>query len=211
MKFASDIDGCLIEILPAYLEEIEKRYGVHIEPADVTTHKIEDICELTGEQVWEVITHVLTTRDDFPEVPGAKDGIRALSLIFSPILFLTDRRSEHEGRTRKNIEDVLGPQVKFNIVHTSEGLEKKDIIKSVGITHYVEDNAERILGIAEETRCKVFAFMHPWTEWLKEDIRTERLPNLVPVENWNQILIEIVKDFEMETVQQGLRGNGGKR
>jgi len=186
IKFGTDIDECLVEVVPLIAEEIKFRFGRAIDVAAISRY---DLCEATGlceNDMRVAIDAAINRADDIGAVPHAAETLAWLApFAKSPIPLITTRPIRHYIPTVRTLNRIIPKGVKWTLHMTDtpfcKSHDKVPQIVKQRVDVFVEDRVKYSREISEQTGCTVLLLDRPWNRHF------ETCRNVVRMENWLQI------------------------
>src|SRR3972149_1712367 len=180
-KIGIDIDEVVAGFMEVFLEYTNNKKGTTFTMANLKSYHLWEsgIHGSKEESIWEVGEFQNSSAFDFIQIlEGAKEGIQKISKYFN-IYFITSRPVELENKTIKFFNNHF-PKNNFKFIFSGEihgGKTKGEICNELGVSLFVEDNAEYALDCAKRG-VKTFLLEKPWNEnHTKHD-------NIIKVRNW---------------------------
>ena len=189
LNFASDIDGCVLDLDTSLRKEFFDKYGITVNEKDVRVYNYEDFLDLPYEDVWVTITEVVE-RANLDIFENAQEIINETTNWHGANipLFITSRKPERLDATTDNLRKYF---TDFYPLHLN-GNSKADIINQFEVNLFVEDCADTVLDIAVNTDCTVLLFDHPWNE----EFDDKSFKQVERVDNWLEIKEYIDANFD---------------
>lgn len=178
-----DIDGVLVEFNDAFLNAAKKNFNLlhNITRKDIIAYNYWDCpaVPLTKSRCFELINYVLYNPVEcgVSSIDGAPEALTMLSK-YTDLLFITARQDRFKQQTKELVHSLL-PNVdskKIIILHES-GRKKYKILKSFGVSHFVDDKLTTC-QILEQHGINTILFDSPWNQTDEKFHRTN---------DWNQI------------------------
>ena len=183
IRFGSDIDECLLEVVPLISEEIKFRFKKTVDIDSISRY---DMCEATGlgeNDMRTAIDAAINRTDDIRAVPHAMETLTWLApLVKSPIPLITTRPIRHYIATMRTLNRIIPKDAKWTLHMTdtpfSKSHDKVPQIVSQRVDIFVEDRARYAHEIAGHTDCTVLLLDRPWNR------HGESSKNVLRMENW---------------------------
>ena len=184
LNIAVDIDGVLLDFIDGFIPVVHERLGVTISHQDIITHDLHLLLGVPFKELWELVNITLATKV-FPVIPGAQEGLKAIS--HHNISIVTSRPPEHEQQTRDNLKKY---GFTFGDIHFRKYLNK--FKEQDGTDILIEDSLEEAL-LASEHIQHVVLFCQPWNQFTLNSKN-----RLIPVVDWEEV-VHVVGTIEEKT------------
>lgn len=161
---AFDIDGVFADIMTLFIEIAREEYNIHgISYSDFTCFVLEECLDIDSEVIRTILDRILNGAYSIPlkPMPGAPRVLTRLGKCCGPIRFVTAR--PYFGPIYDWIRTVLPllePSL-LEVIATGSFDAKIEILKTRGITHFVEDRIETCYDL-EAAGLTPVLFIQPW-------------------------------------------------
>ncbi|MEW6595336.1 MAG: hypothetical protein AB1413_10760 [Thermodesulfobacteriota bacterium] len=174
-RLGFDIDGVVADTMEAFIRIARDEHGVTVRSEEITAFQVEDCLDMDPEVVGEIFHYLM-------EDPlGA--GLRLMPYAgmvlrefagHAPLTFITARPLA--APIADWLRVMLGDEVyrETRLVATGEHDDKARHIRSMGLSHFIDDRAQTCLML-EEAGLNPIVFSQPWNRG------RHRLPE---VTNW---------------------------
>jgi len=190
MKIGCDIDGVVLEFVPAYLEIFEKRYGRKVLEENIFSFDLWKPLKISKKEAIDITKELFTSKKypDLKFVEGAKRALLELSKG-NEFNFLTARPDYAKDATQNTFDKNFLNQ-DFPIYYTGDffngTLKKSDLCVNLDIKLMIEDNLKTAMECSD-AGIDVFLFDRPWNK----DFEELTCKNIKRVYNWNEVLKEV--------------------
>ncbi|HAO21300.1 MAG TPA: haloacid dehalogenase [Desulfobacteraceae bacterium] len=160
---AFDIDGVIADTMTLFLDIARDEYNIqNIRYEDIRTYMLEECLDIDKKIIHDIIVKLIDGNYTavLKPIHGAPDVIGRIGEHYSPVLFVTARPHLgpiHQWMTQ---ELPLEPQA-IDIIATGSFEAKADILKSRGISYFVEDRLDTCF-LLKDAGITPILFKQPW-------------------------------------------------
>jgi len=192
IDIAFDLDGCLVDIMPAVEEELFIKYGVRMLPKE--TWDVETEPYLAYDRIKEIF-HIVYQKyiNEFDIMPGA---IELLEKLYNesdgdPIKIVTARPWTAATPTYEFVHNRLCKNIKYELILTSRNLDKITFLHRYN--YFVEDRRKNAIRISKQGK-KVFLVPAKYNKLDRE------YENIIPLKKGVINLIPLVKTILIKEI-----------
>lgn len=178
MRIGVDIDGVVADIMPSALSAINKKYELDLHPSMILEY---DYRIGEGTTVTDEIIRLLQDEEfalNIPVMDKAPQVVRSLKFRGHEVVFVTARKPESMGVTKKWIEQHFGA---LEIVHTEHKQE-------VAIDILIDDCPFVVRAFAHTGR-RAMLYDQPWNRKMEVEYGVRR------VHDWYEV-DHVTRDWE---------------
>ncbi len=188
-----DIDGVVLDFVRSFARLLQARYGIELKYEQVFCHDLSQVLGVPQDRVNRWIDETIEA-NDFDLIPGAREGLEALSNVHR-VVFTTSRPRKY-GEITREVLTRHGIVVKEIIF--VEFLKKHLLPAPVAFDVFVDDSIDEALLLYGNVK-KVLLFTHPW------NVNSLNVMALLRrVHSWQDILQEVA-ELESATTPTKLR------
>ena len=150
-KLAFDIDGVIADTISLFIDIARKEYAIEsVKYEDISSYAVDSLDGLDPEMVLEIFTRIVDGDFTLPlkPFPGAAHSLSRLHRQTGALLLVTARPK------KEAIRDWIKNEIPVPI-------DKIDVLKAFGITHFVEDRLETGF-ILNDAGITPIIFNQPW-------------------------------------------------
>lgn len=160
---AFDIDGVIADTMTLFLDIARDEYNIqNIRYEDISTYMLEECLDIDKKIIHDIIVKLIDGNytSVLKPIHGAPDVIGRIGKHYSPVLFVTAR--PHLGPIHQWMKQELPlePQA-IDIIATGSFEAKADILKSRGISYFVEDRLDTCF-LLKDAGITPILFKQPW-------------------------------------------------
>lgn len=185
---AFDFDDVIVDLFQCVCRLMKEKHDVDLNMSVFTQFDIRGCCPEHADNIWRCIDEIVAGRHSrlLLPVPGAPQCLRAIARVTGkPIEIVTARPSAESATTWLRLHGIEPGAFKVTAVGT--GNSKIEVLKSIGVTHFVDDRFKTCEEVAAAGMTPVLfktvwnlGRIHSFTEvadWLA-------LRNLLDMEVW---------------------------
>lgn len=162
-QLAFDIDGVIADAISLFIDMAKDEYGIDtVSYDDILSYSVESLDGIDPEIVHTIFTRIVD--GDFSHslkpIPGAPEILADIHDKTGRLLLVTARPKEAAIREWME-KEIPVPIHDIEIVPTGSFEGKVDVLKTYGISHFVEDRLETCY-ILDDAGIKPILFVQPW-------------------------------------------------
>jgi len=178
IKWGFDLDGCIVNMIPILLDNIEKEYGYKLEVNDIIKYSIEECTSLSKEQVDRCVSLTIASVDRLLPYSNAIEFLNYYHKITNdPIIFVSARQDKEN--TIKWLRLHL-PELPWE-AHFVRGIYKIQPIIRKNIKVFVEDRLKIAIDLARQD-IKILLLDRSWNQ-----LDLSNVDNIMRVKDWDEI------------------------
>lgn len=185
LKIGIDLDDVVFEFVRYLLEYLEKKFKIRMEFNEIISYKFSDVLDFSDDKVLNIIEKmILDSRNlEYKLCIGAVENIKRIAKN-NEIFFITSR--VYIDGTEESLQKIF-LDIDYKIFFSSnpyvksQGKNKGEICKELGIDYMIEDSYEYVLKCLDNG-INCFLINKPWNINSGDDERIKR------VNSWDEIL-----------------------
>jgi phosphoglycolate phosphatase-like HAD superfamily hydrolase len=139
-----DLDGTLVDLRPIFERELDRMYGVQVQPSNhfhITTFPTQ----LTNSEIWRVFKSAYKFYKEIPVKQGATELLTKLyEITGQPPTIVTARSNQTAAETHKLIDRFL--KVPYQVAFSNGGINKAAHLNNVD--YFVDDRRRTALQLS---------------------------------------------------------------
>ena len=158
-----DIDCVVADTMEAFIRLADKLYGFRVSPEEITDFMVEDCLDIPPRIIDEIFAKLMLD----PLAAGLRPMENAISTLEEfarqgPLSFITAR--PEAGPIAEWLRVHLSPTAfkASRLVATGNHDDKAEHIRTLGLTHFIDDRAITCNLLAEKTNITPIIYDQPW-------------------------------------------------
>ena len=176
MKIGIDIDGVLLDTIPAFLELVNKDKGTAFTKADITEYHFGDIIGISDDEMWEYFKKVDNSKLPLCD-PQAKSWIDFLRKRGQEIIVITCNEEPRATQLRDRLR-ALEIQMD-NFIAIGPNVSKLETIREYNVDYMIDDSIRNLDQVS--TDCFPIMYAQPWNTQTNRFLRVKDFYGIVDI------------------------------
>ena len=162
-RIGFDIDGVVADTMEAFIRLADRDHAIKVRPEDITDFEVEKCLDMDPAIVEDIFGRLMhdPLGEDLRPAPQSLPVLRDLAKR-APLTFITARPEAPPiaAWLGKHLGEAIFARAR--LIATGDHDGKVSHVKSLGLSHFVDDRPQTCRLLADETGITPIVFSQPW-------------------------------------------------